>query len=298
MNVIDTLKLGIENIGKDYHRHKPLILTIVAGGSSLIALYAMYKEGPKIKEGCSKAKEEFKSAETGKDKAVAIVNGVMDVALPAAKVVIPEAIAIGSMTESYKESSRRILALGTVAVMSQAENIDLKKAAKEVVGRKKAEQIEEQAGIKRFSQISEDDPTLYDDWDEENPDTFIDRKSGAIFRGKYINVLNGINSAFQIIKSSIAEGEPYNMTHEEFMEHISFEKDGNPIRPREFSKYFVFDPYDVKNVSDVQEFVRLVQIGNNRYEISYEVPLLPNPDMCGSDFYDKVGDFARHLGRW
>lgn len=295
MNTINTLKLGLENISRTYQRHKPLILTVTAGGSSLLALYEMFKEGPKIKEGVSKAKKEFKEAETSKDKAIAVVDGVLETAISVAKVAIPETISIASMTESYKESTRRILALGTMAVMSQAENIDLKKAAKEVVGKKKAAEIEERVATKRFSEIK-DDPTLYDDWDEENPDVFVDKQSGAIFRGKYIDVLNGINSAFQIIKSSISEGDPVTMTHEDFMDRINYNKDGNPVRPREFSKYFVFDPYDVKNVSDVQEFVRLVQIGNNRYEIEYEVPLLPNPDLIGDsyDFYRKVGD---HFGK-
>lgn len=297
MNVFDTLKLGIENIGKNYHRHKPLVLTVVAGGSSLVALYAMFKEGPKIKEGFSKTKDAYKSAETGKEKAIAVVEGTIEMAVPVAKVVVPEVVSIAAMTESYKESSRRILALGTMAVMSQAENIDLKKAAKEIVGKKKAEQIEEHAAVKRFSEMPED-PTLYDDWDDENPDIFADRKSGAVFRGKYINVLNGINSAFQVLKSSIAEGEPYNMTHENFMDFINIEKDGNPVRQREFSKYFIFDAYDVKNINDVQEFVRLVQIGNNRYEITYEVPLHQNPEMFAEDpdsFYRQVGD---HFTRW
>lgn len=306
MNIFDTLKLGFENIGKDYHKHKPLILTIVAGGSSLVALYSMYKEGPKIKEGISKTKEEFKSAETGKEKATVLVEGFMEVALPVAKVVIPEAVAIGSMTESYKESSRRILTLGTMLAASQTEIFDMKQITRDVVGKKKATEIEEKVAEKQFKKDEGvDELTEFNDADYNNPDIFKDELTGYTWRDKYINVLNSIGSYFTHAKTGNEIFYPVS----EFYDYLDQNKDGNYIHRGQMCNEWGILQNDLKDVENAQDMIRIVQAGPNRYKLVWETVYRPDPDgwidnkgrYCdsrGRDYYDTSYDDICGDGDW
>lgn len=305
MNVIDTLKLGIENVGKDYHRHKPLILTIVAGGSSLLALYAMYKEGPKIKEGVSKAKEEFKSAETGKDKAIAVVEGAMDVALSVAKVAIPETVAIASMTESYKESSRRILTLGTMLAASQTEIFDIKQATRDIVGKKKATEIEEKVAEKQMKGIHRDELEEFNDADTANPDVIEEPITGCVWRDSYINALNAIASYYTKVKTGSEIFYPISLLYDEF---DSF-KNGNYIRRGKVCNDFGFMQDDLKDIDSCTDFMELVQAGPGKYKLVMHKKMRPDPDgwidnlgryydTAGQDLYDTSYDDDCGDGDW
>jgi hypothetical protein len=242
----------------------------------------MYKEGPKIKKGFTKAKDNFKKAETTKEKAVAVVEGVADMAAPVGKVLIPEAVAIGAMTESYKESSRRILAFATMAAGSQIELKDIREATKEVVGRKKAETIEEVAAKKQFDRV-EDEVTAFNDADQENPDIIMDPDTGCVWRDRYINALNAIGAYFTKAKT----GSEVFYSTSELYDFFDQYKNGNYIRRGKMCDEFGVMQSDLKDIESSQDFIKLVQAGPNRYKLVRQVILRPNPDGV----YDSMGKY-------
>lgn len=307
--VFETINLGMKrigtNIGTGYKKNKPLVLIVLAGGCSLLAVAEAIKEGSKIKEGITETKAEFKNATTTKEKVVAVVDGVARLAGPVAKVAIPEIVAIGSMTESYKESSRRILAFATMAAGSQLELKDVRDSMREVVGQKKADQIEERAAQKQFERIGADEVVEYSDADQDNPDVIMDADTGCVWRDKYINTLDGIAAYFTKAKT----GNEIFYSTSELYDLFDQYKNGNYIRRGRMCDEFGVMQADLKDIDNVQDFIKLVPAGPNRYKLIRQIKLRPNPDgwvdsqgkyfdSAGTDLYsvdldDECGD-----GEW
>ena len=279
-NMKETLLLGIDRIGKFYQKNKPKVLKTGALVGTFVIAGVTYYEAPFIKEELKKAAKEWKEAETGKDKAVTVVEASVNVgkhALPVAAAVIGTDACIHGM---YKEMDTRLgIALAGFAA-SQTELIDIKKAAKEVVGKKKYKDIEEKAGAAKYSEVaSKKDPSLYfDDMDSSNPDYFCDELTGMQWHGKYKDVLDGITDAYTILKT-----EGYPVTHAELIDKINYHKSGEPIRQREMSEYFVFDPLEAQFMHSVSDFIDIVQIGPNAYKLVYMCEIKQNPDKFGKN---------------
>ena len=277
-NLKETLLLGIDRLSKFYQKNKPKVLKTGALVGTFVIAGVTYYEAPFIKEELSKAVKEWKEANTGKEKATVAVEASLNVgkhALPVAAAVIGTDACIHGM---YKEMDTRLgLALAGFAA-SQSELIDIKKAAKEVVGKKKYQQIEEKAGAAKYSEVaSRKDPALYfDDMDSSNPDYFCDELTGMQWHGKYKDVLDGITDAYTILKT-----EGYPVTHAELIDKINYHKSGEPIRQREMSEYFVFDPLEAQFMHSVSDFIDIVQIGPNAYKLVYMCEIKQNPDKFG-----------------
>lgn len=275
IKVFDTLKAGFEQTKIGYKKNKPLVLIIISGAASLWALKEMYQEGPKIKEGLTEAKEEFKKATTTKEKAVAIVDGVAKVGIPVVKVAVPEAISLYSAGESYKESSRRILAFAGMAATSQLELRDFKETAKEVVGKKKVETIEEKVAEKQFDRMGgTDELTDFNDSDFNNPDIFNEPVAGAVWRGKYINTLDAISAYYTHAKTGNEVFYPIS----ELYDLLDQYKDGNYIRRGSLCDEWGVMQSDLKDVDNAQDMLKLVDAGHNRYKLVWQIKLRPNPD--------------------
>ena len=287
MNVMDLGSTVIKDVSRGYKRKKPLVLTLLAACCGALAVVNAYRYGSEIKEGLDHAKEEFAKAETGKEKAVAVVEGAAEVAWPVAKVVVPEVISIVAMTESYKESSRRILAFATMAAGSQIEKEDIRKAMREVVGQKKADQIEEKAAEEQFKRMGIDEVVDYNDSDMHNPDIFYDPETGAVWRDKYINVLNAISAYFTEAKTGGEEFYAWSELYDKF----DYNKDGEAIRRGNFCKKIGVNQSDLQKIEDVQDFIRIIQVGQGRYKLvrQPEVKLRNNPNESDEDL-DEIWD--------
>ena len=255
--VFKTLETGMKqigtNIGTGYKKNKPLVLIVIAGTCSVLAVVEAIKEGSKIKDGIKETKEEFDKATTGKEKAVAVVDGVAKVAGSVAKVAIPEMVAIGAMTESYKESSRRILAFATMAAGSQIELKDVRDSMREVVGQKKADQIEERAAQKQFERIGVDEVVEYSDADQDNPDIIKDQITGCVWRDKYINALDAIAAYYTKAKTGSGEFYPISELYDYFDQY----KNGNYIRRGSMCDEFGVMQSDLQNIENASDEIIL-----------------------------------------
>ena len=305
IKVFDVMKDGVKQIGIGYKKNKPLVLIIISGAASLWALKEMYTEGPKIKKGLDEAKKEFKNAETTKEKAVAVVNCVADIGVSIAKVAVPEAISIVAGAESYKESSKRILAFAGMAATSQLELKDFKEATKEVVGKKKVDTIEEKVAEKQFDRMQGDELTDFNDSDFNIPDIFKEDVGGCVWRGKYINTLDAISAFYTHAKTGNEIFYPIS----ELYDLIDQYKDGNYIRRGSLCEEWGVMQSDLKDIDNAQDMLKMVDAGHNRYKLVWQIKLRPNPDGWidaegkyldgkGVDMYDTSFDDICGDGEW
>lgn len=296
MNVLETMKVGVNAARHEYNRKKPFYLAVAAGIGVIFVAGVAAKEGPVIKDEVSKAIKEFKEKETSEEKAAVVVKTAAKIAGPVLKMVVTIGATEYAITMSYRESHSRMMAAVALAAGSQLELKDFKEAAREVVGKKKVQTIEETQAAKKFSEMP-DDPSLYSDSDCNNPDIVEDDMSGIRFRGRYFDVQKGINATFMRLK---AGGEP--IVWSQLFSDINDYKSGEPIRRIDTTDYFIFDPMDVHHTDNIDDFVRIVYAGPNRYKLVYEVELKPNPDKFGKNmlkedlarFYNQVGDHAEN----
>lgn len=293
-DVTNTLKLGKNAIKSGYKKNEPFWLAVGSAAGVIIVALVSAKEGPKVKDGVSKGIKSFKEAETTEEKVAVVLDTAKEVAGPVVKITA----AIGTeellIKKSYDVSNKRLMAALGLAVSSQMELKDFKEMTREVVGKKKVQTIEESRAAKKFSEMP-DDPSMFDDNDENNPDIFECSQSGIKFRGNYFDVQKGINATFIRLK---AGGEP--IVWSQLFSDINDYKSGEPIKHRGITDNWIFDPIDVTHTDDIQDFVKLIYAGPHKYEIVYDVELHPNPDTFGkamekedlARFYAQVGDHS------
>ena len=271
MSVKETFKLGFENLKKSYKVNKPKVLSGLGMGGVILTAAVTYIEGPKIKKALDEAISEYQKAETGKDKAAVVLENTVKVGKHAAPVAATVIFTEGCIFGAQKENDKRLgMALAGFA-FSQSELIDKNKTIREIVGKKKSEEIEEKTAEKQYAKRLADMPEDPSDC----PDFFYDPLSGATWHDSYINTLNGITEAYSVLKA----GE--SITHTDLIDSINNNKNGEAIRERQMSDYFVFDALEAQQMHGVQDFIRLVQMGPNAYKLVYECEVLANPDKFG-----------------
>lgn len=289
----ETMKTGAKRIQADYKKNRPFWLKTTAIFGTFIIAGVTYTEAPTIHEAFKEAAKEWKEANSGKEKAVVVVETAQKTAVPLVKIAGTIGGTIYCIEKSYKEQHNQIISLAMMAAGSQIELDDLRAVTKEVVGQKKADQIEEKVAEKQFERVR-NNGVEYSDIDANNPDTFLDVETGAMWHDRYPNVLDAISSYFTAAKTGHEVFYPWS----ELYSNLNYNKDGNDIRiGKSFDDFGVMQT-DLKNIRHAQDFIKVVQAGPNQYKLVRLVKKRPNPDgyvdedgvYWEDDYRDSYGD--------
>lgn len=273
MNVLDTIKLGKDSAVRSYKKNHPFWLKTFAMFGVIMVAGVTYKNSKPIHDAFEEAKKEWKEAQTGKDKATVVVETTVKVAPHAVKIIVLIGGTLYCIEKSYEEQKTQILGLSMMLAGSQVELDDLRAATQEVVGKKKATQIEEKAAQKQFDRMPQDE-LAYSDCDQDNPDIIEDPETGAVWRDKYINVLDGIASYYTEAKTGSEAFYPWSILYD----HINQGKDGNFIRMGHCLNDFGILQSDLKDIKHAQDMIEVIQAGPGRYKLIRHVVKRPNPD--------------------
>lgn len=292
---LDVMKTGVDRIRTGYKKNHAFYLKTEAIFGTFLIAGVTFTEAPTIHKAFKEAAKEWKEANCAKDKAVVVVDTAAKVALPVGKVVASVVVTDYCIEKCYEEQKTQIMTLAMMAAGSQIELDDLRAATKEVVGQKKAEQIEEKVAEKQVKRLPEN--IVYADMDVNNPDLILDTETGLAWHDKYLNVLDGIASYFTEAKTGNEVFYPWSSLYS----HFNYNKDGNNIRVGSMLNDFGVMQSDLKNIKHAQDMIKLVSAGPNMYKMIRQVKKRPNPDSYidgdgaywDDDFYnddDSIGD--------
>lgn len=280
MNVLDTIKLGKDRVATSYRKRHPFWMKTAAMCGVFIVAGVMYKEAPAIHEAIDKAVDEWKKANTPKEKATVVVEAAAETAWPVIKVAVTIGGTLYFIEKSYKEQRVQIVQLAGMVGASQIELKDLRDATKEVVGQKKADQIEEVVGKKQLERInSGDELTEFNDADVNNPDIIDFPTLGAVWRDKYSNTLNGIGQFYYNAKTGNESFYPLSDLIDQFDMH----KDGNYIRVGTLAKQWGFMQADLKDTKYPEDLIKIVQVAPGRYKLIPQVRICADPNGSFSE---------------
>ena len=296
---LETMKTGVNRIQTDYKKNRPFWLKTVAIFGTVVIAGVTYTEAPAIHDAFKQAAKEWKEANEPKEKAVIAVETAGKVAVPMVKIIVTIGGTIYCIEKSYKEQHTQIVTLAMMAAGSQIELDDLRAATKEVVGQKKADQIEERVAQKQFDRIKQNG-VEFSDVDASNPDTILDTETGALWHDKYINVLDAIGAYYDEAKTGSEVFYPWSILYS----HLNYGKDGNSIRIGKSFEDFGVMQCDLKNIKHSQDMIKVVQAGPNMYKLVRLVKKRPNPDgytdedgvYWEDDYYHS--DLACSQGDW
>lgn len=208
---MNTLKRGFHLIGEDINRNLPGVLSGVAVVGVLAEAFIMYKKAPKIKLKIEKVIEEYKEVkdESFREKAAVVTDAAITLAPDILPPIIIMGMTIGCIIGSHKVSARRLAMVSSALALSNdkltakiQELDDYKKATKELVTTKKADEISEKVAAKKFSEVDINDPTLFDDSNLDYDSIFMEENSGTTWRDNYLHVLKCVQKAYDIVHNN------------------------------------------------------------------------------------------------
>lgn len=253
---------GYEIVKKEVVKNLPTILSNAAKGLAVGTVVATYKKAPDIHRVYHEKMDAVKALPKDaplKDKAATWFDLAISVgkesALPVVLLVAEEACICGA----EKEYKNRIALLGGALVASQIDKKELKEAAKEVVGKKKAAQIEEKAAEKKLARVMDpDDPTLFDDADESLDCIIMEENSGTVWRDNYLRVDKIIDRAYEQVHHN---GKALRL--DEFFGMLNEDRFTNKIRNRRTNNIWVYTPekYYKVTCNDRDNFMALESAG-------------------------------------
>lgn len=239
MSKANLLQNGLDSTAKTIKRHLPELLSNTAKVLAPMVVVATYKKAPDIHKVYHEKMDAIKALPKDaplKDKAAAWFDLGISVgkesAIPLALLTAEEVCICGA----EKEYKNRIALLGTALVATQIDKQELKEAAKEIVGKKKAAQIESKAAEKKLARnIDPDDPTLFDDADGNNNGIFLEENSGTVWSDNYLRVSKKIDDAYDLVRHQKTD-----LRLDEFVGMLNEDRITNKIRNRRINNVWVY----------------------------------------------------------
>ena len=251
------LTKGFDEISRGVKKHLPLILSCIAGGCAVATPIIVYKKKDDISEAFDDFKKAWEEAEGAKEKALVIIDEgakvAKEVALPAATTVTTVVCIAGAQ----HENTRRIGILGAGLLASQAENKGLKETAKEVLGKKKAKDIEEKYAEKKYADVDENNCQMYDDADIDRDCIFIEDNSEITWRDNYYNVVNAVQRMYDQCRNN--KQRVSLMALFAILNETRYSS--NKIRSGKMCKNWEFIPEDFDGCEDIEDFMQIVPAG-------------------------------------
>ena len=256
------IQTGFETVKKEVIKNLPTILSNTAKVTAVATVAATYKKAPDIHRVYHEKMDAVKALPKDapvKDKAAAWFDLVLSVGkesvVPGTLLLVTE----GCICGAEKEYKNRIALLGTALVATQVDKQEFKEAAKEIVGKKKAAQIEEKAAEKKLKRVMDpDDPTLFDDADESLDCIIMEENSGTVWRDNYLRVDKIIDRAYEQVHHN---GKALRL--DEFFGMLNEDRFTNKIRNRRTNNIWVYTPekYYKVTCNDRDNFMALESAG-------------------------------------
>ena len=253
---------GYEIVKKEVVKNLPMILSNAAKGLAVGTVVATYKKAPDIHRVYHEKMDAVKALPKDaplKDKAATWFDLAISVgkesALPVVLLVAEEACICGA----EKEYKNRIALLGGALVASQIDKKELKEAAKEVVGKKKAAQIEEKAAEKKLARVIDpNDPTMFDDADPSMDCVIMEEWSETVWNDNYLRVDKIIDKLYEQVHHNGVD-----LGLDEVFGALNEDRLTNKIRNRLTNNVWVYPAarYNSLNCHDRDDFMTLESAG-------------------------------------
>lgn len=181
---MNTMKLGLERIGKGVNKNLPLILSVAAGIGVGITMIITYKKSPKIHEKIENFKDAYDEVKDGTltEKAAVVAEGAKDLAPDVLPVAIAATGTVLAIAGAQKENTKRQVALLSGLAITQADNKLLKEKIRDVVGEKKADEISGEVTQEKINRTYNEDYLIFADADPGKTTVFYDPWSDRYFR--------------------------------------------------------------------------------------------------------------------
>lgn len=256
------LQNGFDSVAKGIKKNLPGILSNCAKVGVGATCVAVYKKAPAIHEVWTEKVQAYKNLPKDaplKDKVASLFDVAFSVgkeaAVPTVLFIATEACICGA----EKEYKNRIAILGGALVASQIDKKELIEAAKETVGKKKTQQIEEKAAEKKLARVIDpNDPTLFDDTDPDVNCIIMEENSGTVWRDNYLRVDKIIDKAYEQVHHNKRD-----LRLDEFFGMLNEDRFTNKIKNRRTNNIWVYtaDKYNDIHCHDRDNFMTLENAG-------------------------------------